>query len=170
LLSCQECYVGALELVEQNSFGDWPGQNRAWLLAASKHWDYFLQGDASERGHHSGTFTNAYLRVVTFELKPGMGDSFENAYKAYLQPYYEQQVAAGTLLSYGMDNENVYTQAPGGMDVFSIATNAEALDKNDAAFNAMMAKNPAVFPALTQNVANGSFRSTLALVTYMKEK
>jgi hypothetical protein len=140
------------------------------VLAASKHWDYYLEGDASERGHHSGSFTNAYLHVLSFQLKPGMGTSFENAYKTYLKPYYEQQIAAGTLLSYGMDSESVYTQAPGMLDVFSITTNAEDLDKNDAAFNAMMMKNPAVFPALTQNVITKSVHSTLSLVTYMKEK
>jgi hypothetical protein len=140
------------------------------VLTASKHWDYYLQGDANERGHHSGTFTNAYLRVINFQVKPGMGDDFENAYKTYLKPYYDQQMAAGALLSYGMDGENVYTRAPGGVSIFSIAANAEALDKDDAAFAEMMTKNPAVFPAITQSIPSASVRSTLALVTYMKEK
>ncbi len=140
------------------------------VLAASRHWDLFLESDADQIAERPGTFTDTYLRVISVRLKPGQGANFDKIFKTYLAPVYKNLLANGTLLYYGINDEYVVTSVPDEIDVAYIAANADAVDKVNDAFDAAFAKNPAVITALVAATKPGSFRSFLYSVPYMKAK
>jgi hypothetical protein len=140
------------------------------VLAASKHWDLFLESDADQIGGRAGTYRDAYLHVLSFRVKRGQQERFEKLYKTYLQPIYRELMSDGTLLYYATDGQYVNSEAPGAVDVVSITANADAMDKTSAAFGAAFAKNPAALQALQESVDAKSFRSFLSIVPFMKAK
>jgi hypothetical protein len=140
------------------------------VYANSKHWDYFLETDASESGGTSGTFTNAYLRVFAFQVKEGQEQNFDRLYKANILPVYQKLLSEGTLLYYGVDGQAVITSNPGDIESVVIAANADALDKTTAALQAAFANNPAAMQELQATATRESVRSFLSLVPYMKVK
>jgi hypothetical protein len=140
------------------------------VLAASKHWDYFLASETDEDGGKSGAFTNVYLRVFSLRVKEGQEQNFDHLYKTYLAPIYKSLLADGTLLYYGVDGQEVLTSNPGDIDIVTVAANPDALDKAGAALEASFAKNPGAIQALQSTAKRKYVRSSLSFVPYMKAK
>jgi len=140
------------------------------VVVASKHWDYFLQSDADAVGITSGTFTNAYLRVISFESKPGAEERGGHLFKTYLEPVYRQLMSDGAIIYYGVDEQYVESDPGDFTDVVIIAANAEGLDKARAAFGALFEKNPTVLGALQSTTKPNTFRSYLSVVPFAKFK
>jgi hypothetical protein len=140
------------------------------VLSASKHWDYFLEADGDDVGIHPGTYTNAYMRGVEIQLKPGQEEHFGKLFKTYIEPVYRQLMSEGTLIYFGVDGQYVVSSPGTTVDVVVIAANADAVDKAAAAVEAVFAKDPAVGPALMGTTKHGSFRSFISAIPFAKFK
>jgi hypothetical protein len=67
-------------------------------------------------------------------LKPDASDdAVEMVSKSLVVPLLEKQLAAGTIAEYEVDQEAIHTEAPGSFLIVYLATNAEGLDKVQAA-------------------------------------
>jgi hypothetical protein len=135
------------------------------VLADSKHWDRFLVSRV--HGSRSGTFEGAILSGSEWQLKPGQMQAFEAIVKARLVPILKKGLEDGTVISYSMDTEDYHSDAPGLVDFVFIVTNADALDKVNAAFEASFDKDTEIGPALDTLTKRKSHRDFLDLVTHM---
>jgi hypothetical protein len=135
------------------------------VLAASKHSDIFLVS----RVYNSrpGTYDGAYLAGSVWKVKPGQMQNFNAIVKARVVPVLEKELAAGALVSYSVDTQDYHTEAPGVVEVVSIATNATAVDKVDKAFEAAFGKDTEIGPALGALTVRDSHRDFLYRVTHM---
>jgi hypothetical protein len=76
-------------------------------------------------------------------LKPDApDDALETLSKNLVVPLLEKQLAAGTIAEYEIDEEAIHTDAPGAFLIVYLATNAEGLDKVQAAVAEALKSNP----------------------------
>ena len=135
------------------------------VLAASKHWDYFL----ASRVHNSrsGTYDGAYLSGSTWLLKPGQARAFTDLVKARVVPAMEKLLADGTLASYTLDYQQYATAAPQTVEFVYIAVDASGLDKVRKTFQGVFGDDPEIGPAMATLVKAGSQRGFLSHVSHM---
>ena len=116
------------------------------LESATKHWDGIYV--SRHYNWHSGSWKGAYTHGSYYKLK---ADAPENAVetlsKGLLVPFFEKLLADGTIHEYEVDTEAIHTEAPGAFWIFYLATNAESLDKVNAALFETLKTNPLVGPA-----------------------
>ena len=62
--------------------------------------------------------------------------------KGLLVPLFERLLADGTIYEYEVDTEAIHTEAPGTFWIFYLASNADALDKVNAAVHAATKADP----------------------------
>jgi len=138
------------------------------VLAASKHSDEFLVS----RMYNSrpGTYEGAILAGSEWQVKRGQMDAFEAMVKARVVPVLEKELADGALAFYEAGTEDYHTQAPGMFHVVYAATDAAALDKVNAAFEAAFSKDTEVGPAIGALTEGKSHRDFLYSVTRMTLK
>lgn len=108
------------------------------MLAATKHRDYLLQS-LIHRGKATGP-TGGYLSVAALLMKPGKGPDWRKVWEKNYQPVYDELLANGTILAYGLDRESVHTEDPGWRYAFTVSPSAEAEDKIAGAFRAAFEK------------------------------
>jgi hypothetical protein len=135
------------------------------VLAASKHWDHFL----ISRIHNfrAGTFKGAYISGSMWRLKPGQTHAFEAIVKSRVVPVPEKDLADSEVIFYSMDSEDYHTEAPGLVDVVYAVTNAEAVDKVNAAFEGAFGKDAEIGPALGALTERDSHRDFLGRITQL---
>jgi hypothetical protein len=138
------------------------------VLVASKHSDLFLVSRIYNS--HSGTYDGAYLAGSTWKVKAGQMQHFNAIIKARVVPVLEKELAAGALVSYSVDTQDSHTEAPGIVEVVSIATDAASVDKVDAAFEAAFSKDTEIGPALGALTVRDSHRDFLYRVNHMVVK
>jgi hypothetical protein len=137
-------------------------------LAAAKHWDYLLE--SHNYNDHSGTFTNAYLRVGHWLPKEGVGDPSGKVLKASMVPLLEKLLADGALHGYQIDMENIHSSDPGTIFLAIIANGPEGLDKFNAALDDAEKNDPAVYAGMSSTLNETGHRDFLARVTSMTHK
>ncbi|MGH9684768.1 MAG: hypothetical protein ACRD4S_14295 [Candidatus Acidiferrales bacterium] len=137
-------------------------------LAASKHSDFIL--DSTQYGFQSGTFENSYLRVGTWIVKPGSGETIKEALKNYIVPSLEKLLADGSIRGYQVDEEAIHTEDPGMIDVAILTNGADGLDKYYAALAEAGKKSPLSGIAFDQGVDESGHRDILALVPSFTRK
>lgn len=142
--------------------------NAAPSLAASKHWDYVLK--TRNYNGHPGNSKNGYLRISSWNSKPGAGDSNSAIIKATLVPALEKLLDEGALHAYSIDEEAVHSSDPAVLWVAVAANGAAGLDKYDAAVEAMQKKDPAATAGFGSLVENHGHRDILAHVDSMTWK
>jgi len=116
----------------------------------AKHMDLLLQSVA--HGGKAGSSGKGLLWVATYELKEGSGEEFTRLFKAVIQPLFEEQVAAGNVVSYSLDEEVVHSPGPHYVSIAYVLPDGAALDRFRAAQRANREKNPyfgEAFSALT---------------------
>ena len=115
--------------------------NSPVLASATKHWDELLV--SRFYNWHSGSVKNGYTHVSLYKLKPDApDDAVETVSKNLVVPLLEKQLAAGTIAEYEIDTEAIHTEAPGIFLIVYLATNAEGLDKVQAAVQEAIKSNP----------------------------
>jgi hypothetical protein len=142
-------------------------------LTGAKHRDRLLRSivyRSRARGSATGYITLSYTQV-----QPGKGREWREFYNKYFQPIYEQLLADGTILGYGVDVELVHTEDPGVRLPWVLVPNAEGLDKVEAAFDAAREKAgpegvKAYSAALAELVAPGTHRDSLDRVVHYVHK
>jgi hypothetical protein len=117
------------------------------LASATKHWDSILV--SRYYNWHSGSFKGAYVRAAEYKLKPDApNDAVEMLSKHLFVPLMEKLLADGTILEYEVDTEVIHTEDPGTFWVIFVATNADGLDKFNAALREANKMNPLSGPAI----------------------
>jgi hypothetical protein len=144
------------------------GDVTAPVLAASKHWDYFLVSRTHKS--RSGSSDGAYLSGSRWEVKPGQGMAFHNLLKSRIVPILDKLLADGTLLFYSVDTEDYHTQPPGVVEVVTATPDAAAMDKVSAAFEAAFAKDEEIGPAIAALTKGEGHRDFLSRITHMSSK
>jgi hypothetical protein len=137
-------------------------------LAAAKHADYILQ--SHDYAGHSGTFTNAILRVGHWAPRPGAEDADGKILRATMVPLLDKLVADGTLHSYTIHTEELHTQPIGTLYIAILANGAEGIDKFDAALDAAIKSNPAAWAGLRATIDDTGHYDFLARVGVMANK
>lgn len=138
------------------------------VLAASKHWDYFLV--SRTHNQRSGKFEGAYLSVSRWDVKPGQDAAFRNLLKKRLLPDLEKLLADGVLVFYTVDAEDYHTEPPGAVEVAFATADASGMDKVAEAIEASFGKIPEAGLALALLTERESHRDFLARVTHMTIK
>jgi hypothetical protein len=117
------------------------------LGSATKHWDSVMV--SRYYGWHSGSFKGAYTRAAEYKLKADApNDAVETLSKSLFVPLMEKLLADGTILEYEIDTEAIHTQDPASFWVIFIATNADGLDKFNAALRAANKTSPLAGPVI----------------------
>ena len=138
------------------------------VLAASKHWDVFLE-DQIHNGR-SGKFDGAYLSVAAWYVKPGDMRAFLDLLKSRFVPLLDKLLADGTLVSYTVETRNYHTDKPGRVNVATVALSAAAVDKSDQAFEAAFKDDKEIGPAIGMLTSFEDHRDALLRVTHMVNK
>jgi hypothetical protein len=133
------------------------------VLAASKHSDLFLVSRI--HNSRSGTLEGAYLAGSQWEVKPGQMEAFQAMVKARVVPLLEKELADEALVFYSVDTQDYHTEAPGMIDVVFAVTDAAALDKVNAAFEAAFSKDTEIGPAIAALTGRKSHRDFLYRLT-----
>ena len=89
----------------------------------------------------------------------------ETLSKNLFVPLMEKLLADGAILEYEVDTEAIHTDSPGSFWVIFIATNADGLDKFNAALQEGSKKNPLTGPAFGAMVDFSVHRDYLASST-----
>jgi hypothetical protein len=131
--------AGVINLLEQ--FYQGGNSTTPVLASATKHWDDVFV--SRYYNWHSGSIKNGYTHVGFYKLKPDApDDALETLSKNLVVPLLEKQLAAGTIAEYEIDEEAIHTDAPGAFLIVYLATNAEGLDKVQAAVAEALKSNP----------------------------
>ena len=131
--------AGVMNVLDQ--FYSSGSTNSPVLASATKHWDELLV--SRFYNWHSGSVKNGYTHVSFYKLKPDASDdAVEMVSKSLVVPLLEKQLAAGTIAEYEIDTQAIHTEAPGIFLIVYLATNAEGLDKVQAAIEEAIKSNP----------------------------
>ena len=132
------------------------------LTSATKHSDQIMV--SRYYGWHSGSFKGAYTRAAEYKLKADApNDAVEMLSKHLFVPLMEKLMADGVILEYEVDTEAIHTQDPGSFWVIFISTNADGLDKFNAALREASKKNPMNGPAIGSMVDFTPHRDSLSI-------
>jgi hypothetical protein len=130
------------------------------LASATKHWDNIFV--SRYYNWHSGPYKGAYGRAAQYKLKADApNNALETLSKNLFGPLMEKLLADGAILEYEVDTEVIHTDSPGSFWVIFIASNAEGLDKFDAALRDASKKNPMNGPAFGSMVDFKEHRDSL---------
>jgi len=118
---------------------------------------------------------DGYFFSMMYRVKPGKGRDYNKAWEAYVKPVYEQLLADGTIVAYGLDTELIHTTKPGGRAGWYIISNMEADEKVEAAFDASWEKmseterdaRQALFRGLTEE---GAHRDDMTRIIHYSHK
>ncbi|MGA8540142.1 MAG: hypothetical protein WB566_11635 [Terriglobales bacterium] len=134
------------------------------LTSATKHWDSIMV--SRYYGWHSGSFKGAYTRAAEFKLKTDApNDAVEMLSKHLFVPMMEKMLADGTIREYEIDTEAIHTEDPASFWVIFVSTNADGLDKFNAAVGDLHKTNPLGGPAIGAMVDFTSHRDYLSSST-----
>lgn len=143
------------------------GATTAPAQAASKHWDFLFISTTHGAKAYTGS---GYLRVIGFQIKPGKGDEFREAYRRYIVPVYEKLLADGAIVAYQLDAEYSIQNAPGRVFSAVVTKDAEGLDKVRIAIGEVLEKNPAIGDTIAAATEPNSRNDLLARITNMSHK
>jgi hypothetical protein len=138
------------------------------VFSASKHWDFILE--SKQYGYQSGTFTDSYLRVSTWTVKPGMGEEVEKFNKDFLVPILDKLVADGSLRGYQIDDQSIHSENPYMFNMAILTNGADGIDKFYAALDEAYKKNGFAPMLYGQSVDYSQHRDFLAFVPSFTHK
>ncbi|MFY9528116.1 MAG: hypothetical protein WBC04_07190 [Candidatus Acidiferrales bacterium] len=136
--------------------------------AVTKHKDYFLRTLA--HGGKTSSGATGYLRVASYQTKPGEGTAFVDHFKKYIQPRLDGEVADGTILMYNFDVEEIHTDTPGAYDLAIVYPSGEAMDKAYTRLDAASKENPAVGQVIASVTLGEAHRDSFAKVAFYQHK
>ena len=153
----------ALEAVYAN-----PGSTTAPVEAASKHWDYIMV--SSVYNQRSGKSEGGYFTAQQWDVKPGQMRAYMERMKSALVPVMERLLADGCISSYGLATEDYHTQKVGRVIAYFTTADASGLDKVNAAFDEVYAKNPTLNSAIQSMTEREGHRDFMNRLRYMANK
>jgi len=131
------------------------------LASATKHWDGVFV--SRYYNWHAGSWKDAYSHGSSYKLKASAPDeAVSTLSKNLFVPFLEKLLADGTIHEYEVDTEAVHTESPGTFWIFYLASNAEAIDKVNAALRENLKANPLQGPTFDSMVDFSEHRDFLA--------
>ena len=111
------------------------------LASATNHFDNVYV--SRYYNWHPGAVKDGYTYEAIYRLKPDApNDAVETLSKKLVVPLLEKLFADGTLREYEVDTQAIHTEAPGSFTIVYLASNAESLDKVNAALDAASKADP----------------------------
>jgi hypothetical protein len=110
----------------------------AAIMAATNHRDFYLRSALGNA--KSGSGAGGYLRVSSTLVKPGQGQEWQQLFEKNVKGIFDELLANGTFVFYGIDVEDTHTDNPGWRHLVTLAPNIDAEVKAGAAFEAANAK------------------------------
>ncbi len=133
------------------------------VVPDAKHHDHLFQS-LIHRGSTTDT-TTGYLYISVWKVRPGRGQTWRAIWEQYYKPMYDELLANGTILAYGVSFQYVHTVDPRYRYEWYIAPSADAEDKANAAFTAVFEKEaPAIFAALSAVAIRSEHRDSFRRV------
>ena len=115
-------------------------------FSTAKHMDEMLRSPV--HGAKPGASGTGMLWVADYQLKADQTEEFTRIFEADIKPLFDEQIAAGTILSYSLNFQAVHTGPTGGVTIAYVLPDAAAIDKFQAALEAYGAKHPETGPAM----------------------
>jgi len=112
----------------------------------SKHLD--VMHHATIHGAKPGASGTGMLWVADYQVKPEQMEEFGRIFENDIKPLFDEQIAAGTILSYSLNFEAVHTGPASNVSIAYVLPNAAAIDKFQAALEAYGAGHPETGPAM----------------------
>ena len=138
------------------------------VLAASKHWDYFMV--SNHHGTRPGSYKGGYLSGSGFDVKPGHRSEFEELLKNHLVPVFEKLLAEGAVTFYSLDSELYHSEKPGRVTLVYTTADAAGMDKVEQAIDSAFEKNATFSAAFRAAAEMETHRDFLARVGTMSQK
>jgi hypothetical protein len=115
-------------------------------FATSKHVDELLR--ATTHGEKLGASGTGLLWVARYEVRPAQMEEIATLFETGIKPLFDEQMAAGTILSYALNYQAVHTGPAGGVSIAYLLPDATAVDKFQAALAAYQGLHPEVGRAM----------------------
>lgn len=132
------------------------------LESSTKHWDGIFV--SRHYNWHPGSWKDVYTDGASYKLKADAPDNAVDMLSDHLiVPLMEKMLADGTIHEYEIDTEAYHSQAPGTFWIFYITSNADSLDKVNAAIRAAIRTNPLGGQAFGSMVDFSAHRDYLSL-------
>ena len=138
------------------------------LLTATKHADEFLHTVA--HGGKSVTNATGYLRVASYQVKPGASEAFEAHFKSAMKSFVDKEIESGNLLMYNFDKEEIHSSEPGGYNLAMLFPDAAAMDKFYADLAEHAKQNPGAIEVFDNLTISQNHRDTLSWVPAYSHK
>ncbi|HUV13161.1 MAG TPA: hypothetical protein VMY18_05930 [Acidobacteriota bacterium] len=147
--------------------------NNEFAGMVTKHRDSILR--SISHGAKPVKLDDGYFFGTMTRVKRGKGRDYNKTWEAFVKPVYEQLLADGTIVSYGLDTAFIHTEKPGDRMSWYIISNMEADEKVEAAFDASWDKlsetereaRRALFWELTEE---GSHRDEMTRIIHYAHK
>jgi hypothetical protein len=130
------------------------------LASATKHWDSIYVSQFY--GWHAGTVKGGYVHGASYKLKADAPrDAVEVLSRSFIVPLFEKLMADGTVQAYQVAEETIHTADPDMFFIFYVTSNAEGIDKVNAALRAAIGENSLASPAFASMVDFAAHRDDL---------
>ena len=130
------------------------------LDSATKHWDDIYV--SRYYNWKPGTWKGLYGHGSLYRLKADApDDAVATISKNVVGPLMEKLLADGTIYEWEIDTEAIHTEAPGMFLVYYLCSNAECLDKVNAALRETAKANPLRGPAMGSMIDYTTHRDVL---------
>ncbi len=130
------------------------------LDSATKHWDNVYV--SRYYNWKPGTWKGLYGHGSLYRLKADApDDAVATISKNVVGPLMEKLLADGTIYEWEIDTEAIHTEAPGMFMVYYLCSNAEGLDKVNAALRETAKANPLRGPAMGSMIDYTTHRDVL---------
>ena len=165
-----------MEWFTATSFGDIDATMRALrdvaplpsAFAKGKHADEVLR--STIHAHKPGASGSAMLWIAEYAVKPDQMDDFTQLFDGQIRPLFDDQMGAGSILSYSLNFQAVHTGNPGRIAIAYMLPNAAAIDKFQAALAADETTHPELGPAILATMQYAEHRDSIFEVLAFGQK
>jgi len=146
----------------------WGGATNAAYVSTTKHEDVFLHTLA--HGGRTVSSATGYIRVASWQAKPGSEDAFEGFVMKSMKPMLDADVANGTLLMYNFDKEDIHTDPIGMYSLAVIVPDGASLDKFMADLSAAEKADASMEATMDSLTVTDAHRDSFGRVTAYQHK
>ncbi len=116
---------------------------------------------AAIHGQKPGASGAGMLWVARYEVRPDQMEEIARLFVTGIKPLFDEQMAAGTILSYALNYQAVHTGPAGGVSIAYLLPDAAAVDKFQAALAAYEAQHPEIGPSMEATMEYAAHRDSV---------
>lgn len=153
-----------LKVIEEQ----WTGATNPTYVTATRHEDLFLRTIA--HGRKAGASGTGYLRVSSYQAKPGAADALEGLLTGKVKAFLESEVGKGNVMQYNVDVEEILKDMPGGYDITTLFPDGAAMDRFVADLETMAKSDPTLTQAFASMTVGEDHRDDFFRVSAYQNK